>query len=155
MSRPGRPGLEVGDVPSGAQGRALVRAHRIVQATHDLGDPWQAVPENPLHPTRKSGGANGTRAAGALKLDFDHAAFHIGPDQHQVAAVGLHRWTHEVDDPVQLAQALGAFGIVQLSLGIGHPTILPCREPGVTAGGEGAVRSQPSWDLRAPQCRVA
>jgi hypothetical protein len=70
-----------------------------------------------------------------LELHFDDAGVHVSPDQHQVAAVGLDGRPHEVNDALQLAQALGTFGVTQLNLvnlSLGHPTILPCPNPIVT-----------------------
>ena len=77
-------------------------------------------------PAREGGRADGARAAGPLELDLDHARLDVGPDEDEVSPVGLHRRPHEVDDPLQLAQAVGPLGVAQLSLGLGHATILPC-----------------------------
>ena len=93
---------------------------------HDLGDPGQAVPQDPLDPARERGGADGAGAARPLELDLDHAGLDIGPDQNEITPVGLHGGPHQVHDPLELVQAIGPLGVAQLGLGLGHPPILPC-----------------------------
>jgi len=53
-----------------------------------------------------------------LELYLDHAGVHVGPHEDQISPIGLHRRPHQVDDPLQFAQAVGTFGITQGSLGV-------------------------------------
>ena len=123
---------EAGDVPAGAERRALVEAERVVEAPDDLGHPGEAVAQDPLDTALQCRRAHGTRAAGALELHLDDAGLDIGPHQHEIAAVGLHGRPHEVHDSLELLQAVGPLGVAELCRGLVHPSIVPCRRRCVT-----------------------
>ena len=73
----------------------------------DLGDPGQPIAEDAVDPALEGRGAHRARTARPLELDLDHPGDHIGRDQGQVAAVGLHGRAHELDEAVELAEPLG------------------------------------------------
>jgi hypothetical protein len=55
-----------------------------------------------------------------LQLHFDHAGLDIGAYEYQVAAIGLHRWTHQVQQTSQGAQARGTFEVGEFTH---HPSL--------------------------------
>ena len=71
-------GLEAGDVPAAAHRLAHERVDRLVDAAADLGDPVQALAQDPLHAALQGGRADGARAARPLELDLDDPGGDVG-----------------------------------------------------------------------------
>src|ERR1700722_6982247 len=104
---------EARDVPAPAERRALVRVDRVVEAADDLPDPWQPVAQDPFDAALEGRRTDRTRAAGPLELDLDDAGLDVRADEHEVAAVGLHRRAHQLDERPELAEPLRSFLVAQ------------------------------------------
>ncbi len=109
-----------------AERRTLERVGRLVDTAANLGHPVEATLQDPLDAPLKRRPGNGTRAARPPQLNLDDAGLDVGRHEGQIAAVGLDRRTHQLEQAVQVLFTLGALFIAQQFRR--HPPILPCPE---------------------------
>ena len=134
------------DLPSG---RVAAATHRgrglpvdvLVHAADDLGHPIETFLQDPLDSCLKGAAADRARRARPLELDLDDPGLGVSAYEHQIAPVGLNSGADEIDQLVEVGEALGAFVVRN------HVPILP------GAGVEAAVIPWPgvSWSCMRPR----
>ncbi len=95
--RPGRVGSRLRDVAPSAHPRAVEGVGTLVDTADDLGHPIQTAPQDAVDPTLERRRGDGARAAGALELHLDPSRVHVEGHELEIAAVGLHGGSHELD----------------------------------------------------------
>ncbi len=88
-------------VTAHAQRHRILGVNGVINAAENLANPRETVLQNTCHATLEGVGRYGAARTRPLELDFDDPSLDVGANQYQIAPVGLHGRSHQLQEGVE------------------------------------------------------